>query len=97
MGTALASLKDGEAAYLAAKKAGNAYDRAPPSSLGQLHMRFDDALSRVLYDTQRRVERDNSVAYFQPVPAAAAPLPQEKRLAVAEEFVAPAKSKPATE
>ena len=92
-GAGLRSLKDAETAWFSLKKAANVYDKAAPSSLGKLHSRFDDVLDKVLYDTLRRVERENTTIYYQKLPATAAPLPEGKRLAGAAEFAVPEKAK----
>jgi len=88
-GAGLRCLKEAEAMYHAAKKASAAYDKAPPSTLGQLHRRFDDELDSVLYDIQRRIDRDNSAIYFQSMPSTTVPLPPGKRIAQAEGFTLP--------
>lgn len=96
-GTGLRSLKEAEICYRKAKKAANVYDKAAPSSLGQLHRRFDDELDRILYDTQRRIEKENSVVYYQTVPSDVPALPEGKRLSAPDGFALPEKSRIAVE
>ncbi|KAH7623081.1 hypothetical protein Ndes2526B_g02379 [Nannochloris sp. 'desiccata'] len=88
-GTGLRCLKEAEAIFFKMKKLAAAFDKAPPSSLGVLHSRFDDELDRVLYDTLRRIERENSAVYYQKVPDAVPELPEGKRLAAATAFELP--------
>jgi hypothetical protein len=88
-GTGLRCLKEAEATFFKMKKAAAVFDKAPPSSLGVLHSRFDGELDRVLYDTLRRIEKENSAVYYQRIPDEAPPLPEGKRLAAATAFDLP--------
>jgi len=88
-GTGLRCLKEAEAIFFKMKKVAAAFDKASPSSLGALHSRFDDELDRVLYDTLRRIEKENSAVYYQRVPDIAPLLPEGKRLAAATAFELP--------
>jgi BRO1-like domain len=97
-GTGLCCLKEAETIYFRIKKLAAAFDKAPPSSLGaRVHGRFDDELDKVLYDTLRRIEKENSAVYYQRVPNAVPPLPEGKRLAAATVFELPSISKAAKE
>ena len=88
-GIGLRCLKEAEAVFFNIKKLAAAFDKAPPSSLGKVHSRFDDELDRVLYDTLRRIDKENSAVYYQRVPETAPPLPEGKRLAAATAFELP--------
>jgi hypothetical protein len=47
-------------------------------------------LDRIVFDTQRRIERENEVVYFQPLPQEPPPPPEGKRIAAALEYALPA-------
>jgi hypothetical protein len=88
-GAGVRCLKEAEAIFFKIKKLAAAFDKASPSSLGKVHSRFDDELDKILYDTLRRVEKENAAVYYQRVPEALPPLPEGKRLAAATAFDLP--------
>ena len=79
-GAGLKSLEAAAAQLVAAKKASAGFDAAAPASLNLHHRRVDEELDRVVYDSQRRMQRENDSAYLQPVPAQVPALPEGRRL-----------------